>query len=165
MSKKIKKYIQSLSEPKMFKKIMNGLGILFVAFFIFQAGMFVGFNKGRFGRDWDDNFSRNFGPRGYAHMSMMNNLPENFPNSHGAIGKIIKIELPTIIVADKDNIEKVVLIKDDTEIRQMREEATKDDLRVDGYVVVIGTPNTEGQIEAKLLRILPSPFSSNPINK
>lgn len=161
MNKRIKNYIQKLLEPKMFKKIMKGLGILLVALFIFEAGMFVGFHKGKFGRDWDDNFSRNFGPRGSGRMGMMSNFPENFPNSHGAIGKIIKIEYPTMIVADKDNIEKVVLISDETRIRQMREEGTKDSLKLNDYVVVIGSPNTQGQIEAKLIRILPPPIIEN----
>ncbi len=157
MINKIKKQIEKLSEPKMFKSIIYTLGVLFIAFSIFQAGMFVGFHKGSFRNDWDDNFSRNFGPVYNGGMRMMDNFPENSPNSHGSIGKIIKVEFPTLIVEDRNNIEKVILVTDDTQVRQMREEGTKDDLKVDSSVVVIGSPNDQGQIEAKLIRILPLP--------
>ncbi len=153
---KIKTYVNKLSEPKIFKKIMYGFGALFIASLIFQAGMFVGFHKASYRHDMDGNFSKNFGPRRGGKM-MMKGSPENFPNAHGSIGKVIKVEFPTMIVADKDNTEKVILITDDTQFRKMREDGTKDDINVDSYVVVIGSPNTEGQIEAKLIRILPAP--------
>ncbi len=87
---------------------------------------------------------------------------QNFPNAHGTVGKIIKIELPTIIVQDKDETEKVVLIKDDTSIRSGKTDITKNDLKVDDFIVVIGSPNTQGQIEAKLVRIMPSDFIQLP---
>ena len=31
------------------------------------------------------------------------------------------------------------------------------DLKIDDFVVVIGTPDEQGQIEAKFIRIMPSP--------
>lgn len=154
MNTKIKKYIQSLSEPKKFSRVMYGLGAVVIAVVIFQAGMFVGFHKASFGRSWGENYSRNFGPRS---GKLPGPMPENFPNSHGAIGKIIKVELPTLILEDKDGTEKIILITDDTKIRKMREEGTGADLTVDSYIVVIGSPNTSGQIEAKLIRMLPVP--------
>ncbi len=156
MSNKINNYIESLSEPKKFKSVVYLCGALFIAFFVFQAGMVVGFHKASFRHDWDGNFSNNFGPMHRG--GMMSGFPENFPNSHGAIGKIIKVELPTLIIEDKDNVEKIVLITDNTLIRNMRLVATVNDLKVDSSVVVIGSPNAQGQIEAKLIRILPLPI-------
>ena len=82
---------------------------------------------------------------------------ENFPNAHGAIGKIIKIELPTLIVQDKDSTEKVILTANDTQIQRMRENITANDLKINDFLVVIGSPNEQGQIEAKLIRLVPSP--------
>jgi len=38
------------------------------------------------------------------------------------------------------------------------------DLKIDDYVVVIGEPNAVGQIEAKLIRILPPPPVSRPLD-
>jgi hypothetical protein len=88
---------------------------------------------------------------------------DNFPNAHGAIGKIIKKELPTIIVQDKDNTEKVVLIKADTQIQKIKEKATQADLKIDDFIVVIGTPNEQGQIEAKFIRIMPAGMPGMPL--
>jgi len=124
--------------------------------------MSVGFHKASFGHAWEDNYARNFG--------MMPDRPEfgfgkdNFPNANGAIGKIIKIELPTIIVQDKDNTEKVILITDNTKIQKIREDVKNTDLKVEDFVVVIGSPNDKGQIEAKFIRLMPSPELLNNTN-
>lgn len=160
MNTKIKHYIESLSEPKKFNRIILGVGIIAGAFVIFEAGMFVGFHKASFNRNWGENYSRNFGPMNRG--KLQESMPENFPNAHGAIGKIIKIESSTLIIEDKDGTEKVILVTDDTQIRHMREKVARDGLKVDSFVVVIGTPNDAGQIEAKLIRILPDPASVVP---
>ena len=89
-----------------------------------------------------------------------NDLKE-MPNAHGAIGKIIKIEFPNIVVLDKDQTEKVVVIKDDTNILERRDKVTENSLVVDKFIIVIGNPNNQGQIEAKLIRIIPSPEEIN----
>jgi hypothetical protein len=59
-------------------------------------------------------------------------------------------------VQDNDGTEKIVLIKDDTSIRSMRDDISKDRLKVDDFIVVIGSPNAQGQIEAKLIRLMPA---------
>jgi hypothetical protein len=118
---------------------------------IFYAGVTIGFYKASFGHAWGENYERNFG--------MMSDRPmlneNNFPNANGAIGKIIKIELPTLIVEGRDNTEKVILIKKDTQIQEIRKLITTNDLKVDDFVVVIGAPNEQGQIEAKFIRVMP----------
>ena len=148
---KIHENIKKVFEGKNSFRILCGLGIIIVILLIFSAGMKVGFYKASFGHAWGENYERNFG--------MMGNRPmfgnDNFPNAHGAIGKIIKKELPTIIVQDKDNTEKVILIKDDTEIQEMRQKITGNELKLDDFIVVIGNPNEKGQIEAKFIRVMP----------
>ena len=157
MSKlEIKKTIKDIFTSKVFKVTIYFLGIIIIASFIFQAGVFVGFHKASFGRDWGENYSKNFGPK---HRNPIGGAlaPDVFPNAHGAIGKIIRIELPTITVSDKDGLEKSILITDDTDIHLMRGDVSPDKLALDNYIVVIGSPNSQGQIEAKLIRILPAP--------
>ncbi len=149
----VEEIIKDISESKALKAVIYGFGILVAIFIVFQAGIVVGFHKASFGHDWDTNYTRNFGPLNPGMMS------DNFPNAHGAFGKIIKVQLPTIIVADRDNTEKVVLITDDTVVRKVRANGSSTDLVPDTVVVVIGTPNAQGQIEAKLIRILPAPPS------
>ena len=147
----ISEKIRKVFDSKTSFRILCGIGIAIVALLIFSAGVDVGFHKASFGRAWGENYEHNFG--------FVPNPPvfggDNFPNANGAIGKIIKIELPTIIVQDKDNTEKVVLIKNDTQIQEMRAPITSNDLKIDNFVVVIGTPNTQGQIEAKFIRVMP----------
>jgi len=157
-----KENIKKFFESKTFKTILYTLGVLAVISLIFQAGMMAGFRKASFGRDWGDNYAMNFGsPHRGAPKMIGGELGDfgNLPNAHGAIGRIIKIELPTIIVLDeKENTEKVVLISDKTEIRKVRDSAIKEDLKIDDHIVVIGSPNSSGQIEAMLIRLLPAPL-------
>lgn len=159
--------IKNILKSKTFKTVIITLGVLAVASFIFQAGQMAGFRKASFGRDWGSNYVMNFGS---PHMGPQM-MGERFgdldilPNAGGAIGRIIKIELPMIVVLDeKDNTEKVVLIDDKTQIRMVRENITKDNLKIDEHIVVMGAPNSSGQIEARLIRILPAPLDQAPIN-
>lgn len=157
MSKELKDKIKSILDSKFFKNLVYGLGVFIVVMIIFQAGIFVGFHKASFGRDWGDNYEKNFGSP-HRGGQMMGGDFGNLPNPNGAIGKIIKIELPNIVVLDgKDQTEKVVIINDDTLIRKMRDNIEASELKLDTYVVVIGSPNENGQIESKLIRLLPPP--------
>ena len=55
-----------------------------------------------------------------------------------------------------DNVEKSVLITDDTEIREFRNLIKPEDLKVNDLVIVIGSPNNTGEIQAKLIRLMPA---------
>ena len=147
----MKEDIKKVFESKVSFRILCGIGVIIVALLIFSAGVTVGFNKASFGRAWGENYERNFGPRPSGPLFGQ----DNFPNGNGAIGKIIKIELPTIIVQDKNNLEKVILIDTNTQIQEMRGNVATGDLKIDDFVVVIGTPNPQGQIEAKFIRVMP----------
>ena len=149
--KKIYEDIKKVFESKITTRVLVIIGVIIIAMLIFSAGIFVGFRKAGFGRDWGENYERNFGMRPGNMMFGR----DNFPNSHGAVGKIIKAELPTIIVQDRDNTEKVILIKDDTKIQKMMFNIKASDLAVDDFVTIIGSPNSQGQIEAKFIRVMP----------
>ena len=164
--KKIYEDIKKVFESRVSFRILCGIGIVIVALLIFSAGVTVGFHKASFGRAWGENYNENFGMGHYngdlggiGRIGMM----DNFPNAHGATGKIIKMELPNIIVQDKDNTEKAILINTDTKIQKGRQSITTNDLKVDDFIVVIGSPNDKGVIEAKFIRVIPSPeFLNNP---
>ncbi len=164
---KIHKKILELFDSKVSIKILYGIGAIIVLILSFSLGVSVGFHKASFGQAWGDNYEKNFGIIGNDGMMLNRPFPgkDNFPNAHGAVGKIIKIELPTLIVQDKDNTEKVVLLKSDTKIEKMRTEIKTSDLLVDDFIVVIGSPNDKGQIEAKFIRAMPSPGSLNTNEK
>lgn len=153
--------VEKLSEPKRFRKIMKGLILVIGAIFFFKMGVIAGFHKAKFEGDWSSNYNRNFGMTRRGPMMKFSSYMggDRMPNAHGAAGKIIKVELPTLIVVDSDGTEKVVVINDQTVLRAPEKVATKDDLTLDATVVVIGSPNTQGQIEAKFIRIMPSGFT------
>ena len=153
--------IKKVLESKTFHTVIYTIGVLAIVFLVFEAGMMAGFKKASFGRDWNDNYIMNFGSPHRGPKMMDNEFGGfgNLPNANGAIGKIIKVELPTIVVLDeKDNTEKVVSINDKTEIRELRDSVGVDALKVDEHIIVIGTPNSSGQIEARLIRFLPAPI-------
>ena len=155
----IKEYIQSQS----FKGVIIGLCIAIMVLIIFQAGIAVGERRSSFAHRFGDNFERNFkDPRGGGFM------PRGFsggdmPGGHGAVGEIISVTLPNIIVSGPDNLEKTVVVNDSTEIREFRNTLKASDLKVGEFIVVLGSPNDSGQVEAKLIRLVPPPPDKLPV--
>jgi hypothetical protein len=150
--------------------ILKILIILIVASVIFQAGIFVGYHKAGFYRSMGNNYYRPFDDKGRGFGNKGGMMRDaNIPGGHGAVGKIVSINLPTIVIASPDNVEKTVSISDETLIRQFRETIGAKDLKVGEYVVVIGDNNKDGDadkqnaengvVKAKLIRLLPPPPS------
>ena len=148
-------HIKEVLKKSKVRKIVIILVCIVVALLIFQAGMFVGFKKAGFSfRTGEQYFRQMNGGRNDQFMGMNRS---DFENSHGAIGKIINISLPSIIIADKDNVEKTVTISTSTEIKNFKDSVKSEDLKVGDFVTVIGSPNDKAEIEAKLIRIMPDP--------
>jgi len=145
----LKEFFQS----KTSNGILIGVGIVLVALIIFQAGVFVGYRRASFSYKLGDNYYRTFGGPVGAHLP---GFPkDDFPNAHGIVGKIIKVELPKLFVAGDDGVEKAFLISSSTVIRQFRDPVDAKLLKANDLVVVVGSPNSDSIIEAKLIRILP----------
>lgn len=149
----IKKIVQS----KAFIGIIIGIGIAAAVILIFQAGVWAGYRKAATSFRFGDNYYRFVGgQRG----RFAPGLPHGeFPDANGAVGRIIKIELPTIVIEDRGRVEKTVVIKEDTSIMRFRETIQPEDLKTDDFVVVIGSPDDQSQIEAKLIRVMPKPMT------
>lgn len=152
----IKEFIQSQT----FRGIIIGLSIAVVGLIIFQAGVAVGERKATFSQRFGDNFERNFrgGDEGmmFSEFHTASPMP---PSGYGAVGEIISIALPYIVVAGPDNLEKTIVISTDTYIREFQSELNAEDLKVGDHIVTLGEPNEKGQIEAKLIRLLLPPRS------
>ena len=128
---------------------------LILALIIFQAGVTVGFRKAHFAKSWNDNYYKNFGPNRHGVTGPM---PGQFPNAHGTVGKIISTSGSILIVEDRGT-EKTVSITDTTKIRKQNTDGISSDLTPETYIVVVGDPNDQGQINAKFIRIMPAPPS------
>jgi len=159
--------LQEIFKSKVFSGIILAIIVLVAVGVVFQAGKFVGLRKAEFSHGMGNNYYRIFDGRGEGMMGLP---PSDLPGGHGSVGKIIKIDLPNIVVEDRENVEKVIVINDKTTIRKFRDEIKSGDLKVGDFIVVLGKPNSTGQIEADLIRMMPDPSpimgtSSNPIRK
>ncbi|MDD5050691.1 MAG: hypothetical protein PHV93_03040 [Candidatus Pacebacteria bacterium] len=151
--------IKKIYESKTARSIFFGICIAIVALLIFQAGIFVGLRKAEFSERLGENYYRAFGP---SRDRVMGFFREEIEGGHGASGKIVRIDLPTFVVAQADNTEKIVMIDKTTILRRFREEIKDTDLKVDDSVIVLGSPNEAGQIVAKFVRLIPEMATSSP---
>ncbi len=157
--KSLREYIHS----KMARKIIISIVTLVIVLLFFEAGMLVGYKRGTFACRLSDNYLRIFGDERGGKIGFNGPaLRGEMPGGHGATGKIVQIELPIIIVANPNKIEKSVYITDDTLIKKMNVTISASDLKTDDMVVVLGTANDQGQIEARLIRVLPPPPLETP---
>ncbi|MDD4290436.1 MAG: hypothetical protein PHH83_04200 [Patescibacteria group bacterium] len=147
-------------ESKTFK-IITGILLILVIFLLgFQLGTMIGFRKANFSYKWGENYHRNFaGPRdGFMRdMGMMGPGNKEFIEPHGTIGEIIKIDNQNIIIKGRDNVEKIIKVKDETVIKKLNTDVKIGDLKINDLIVILGSPNDLGQIDAKLIRIMPKP--------
>ncbi len=145
--------IKTFVNSHTFVKVLAVLGTLIIALFIFEAGVVVGFHKASFASHWQENYAHNFGgPGGFFNTQV--------PNPHGTAGKIVSLSLPTFVVAGPDENERTVELDDDTIIRDGAATVDSNDLTVGKFVVIIGTPNDNGIVDARLVRIMPAPGTS-----
>ena len=136
--------------------ISLGIILAIVALLLaFKLGTVVGFHKADFSFKWGENYHRNFaGPKG----GFFKNFDDrNFMPAHGVFGKIIKIDVGSLIIQGQDNIEKSIYLSNKTIIERFRETIKPQDLKIDDRVVIIGAPSSTGQIEAQFIRIMPPP--------
>lgn len=140
---------------------MFGAGFAIVLLVDFGLGMMVGYKKANFSYKWEENYSRNFmGSRREMPGGMMG---RNFTGASGTFGEIIRIDGLDLIINGQDGVEKVVVLKSDTAIRDRRNSVNPADLKIGDHITVIGSPNDAGQIEARLVRIMPADFSPPPL--
>jgi len=149
----------NIFESKLFKIIILSVAGLIILVFVFALGVFVGTKRADFSFQWADQYHRNFGgPQGGLFGDMMG---EDFTNSNGVFGPIIKIDGKTLTVNGTDNVEKVILVDNKTIIRFQRKNEKLSDLKVGDSIIVTGEPNDKGQIEALLIRVIPAPPKSS----
>ncbi len=74
---------------------------------------------------------------------------------HGIQGRILKIELPDIVVLGRDQMEKAISIESDTKIEERGRIVEPSSLAVGSFIIVIGSPDEAGVIKARLIRIIP----------
>jgi len=138
------------------KWVIFGLAGFLVIVLIFSAGMVVGGMKARFSYRWAESYHKNFaGPRTgfFGDWRELPLSPGDFIEGHGAFGEIIELNDTGFVIKGRGDVEKIIIISEKTTVKKGRETVERTDLKVGDRVVVIGFPNEEGQIEARLIRL------------
>lgn len=154
--------------PDILKWIIVGLLVVVIIVFIFGVGLFVGQKRAKFSFRWAEQYHKMFaGPRVGFFGDWQRFPGGEFIEAHGAFGEIIEMKENEFVIKGRGDVEKVIVLTDKTTIQKGREALKKENLKVGNWVVVIGSPNEQGQIEAKLIRIFngelkPSPMPFKP---
>jgi len=148
--KEKKKFFQNSNALKW---VIIGLLSFVVLMLIFSAGVKVGMYKAQYSYKWAASYHKNFGgPRG-GFLENWRRFPSaDFIRGHGAFGEIIELSDSGFVIKGRKNIEKLVITDEDTTIKKGREKL-ENGLKVGDRVTVVGSPNEEGQITAKLIRV------------
>jgi RNase P/RNase MRP subunit p29 len=136
---------------KIFKFVIALLAELIILVGIFSLGMNIGIKKAGFTYAWSQNYLNNFGG---SRMMVAPPPSGQFFNPHGLDGTILSSDKNTLVIKGDDNTEKTILISPQTTIRFNFQNLQESDLKTGEEIIVIGDPNPQGQIEAKLIRVL-----------
>jgi hypothetical protein len=147
--------LKSFLESKLIRGILAGIGFFIILLFVFKAGEIIGFRKAGFSYQWGENYERNFGGPGMRFPLDMHE--QGFLGGHGTIGNIMSANSSTLTVQEQGGMEKIIGLTQKTVVRKLQNTITAGDLVSGDHVVIIGTPDTTGQIEAKLIRVIPAP--------
>jgi len=152
------KQINKIFSKENIKWLIVGFIIMALFVLVFAFGAWVGGEKAKFSCNWADNYHKNFaGPQNGFGQNWQDMPGGDFINGHGVFGEIIKIDENSLVVGGKENMENIIIINKDTTIQRFRDDIKLTDLKLGEFVVIIGSPNDSGQIEAKLIRIMPPP--------
>lgn len=152
MFTKTKQNKESLYSDVLKWAIIGLLGFI-VVILIFSMGMWVGGLKAKYSYRWAESYHKNFGgPKG-GFLGDWRKFPAgDFIDGHGAFGEIIELDDTGFVIKGRGDIEKVIVTAEDTVIKKGRE-TIEGELQVGDKVTVIGSPNEEGQIRAKFIRV------------
>ena len=166
---------ENFFQSKLFKGIILGIGSLVVLIIIFSLGIFVGEERADFSFHWAEEYHKNFGG---PSQGFLGEVPgDDFANANGVSGQIMKIDLAqdqtaSLTIKGEDNVEKSILVTNKTTIRMQRKNVKLSDLKINDYVVIIGNPDKNGQVDAEFIRVIPQspppsaaqPSGTAPIN-
>lgn len=142
-----------------FKWFVGADLIIFVLAGTFSLGMMVGYKKADFSYRWAENYHKNFGEpqKGIFVGRAMPPFPmgpgDDFISGFGVAGTLLKTEGKALILKGGENVEKTVIINEETAIREGSRDLRLGDLKIGDRMVIIGRPNEAGQTEAGLIRV------------
>ncbi len=142
---------------KSFLIIIGALLFLGLLLGSFSVGMAIGYHNARESYAWGESYNRVFaGPRGGFMGGVIRDFDgRDYIDAHGVFGEVVRVEGQSLVLSARDGLERVVVVLPTTEMRKFRDAATINDIRVGDSAVIVGTPDSEGRIQAQLIRIMP----------
>lgn len=144
---------------KKVRTVLWVLGGLIVLVVVFGLGITVGYDRAGFASGFDRNYFRIFfggpasGPMGLIAPSMP-------VGTHGVVGTVIDLGTSTISVENQQDTEQSVEVSSGTAIRNGNNNITLAEVMVGDQIAVIGEPNSDGQVDARFIRILSASSST-----
>jgi hypothetical protein len=141
-------------ESKKVRAVLIILGGLIVLFVVFGLGIAVGYQRAGFASGFDKNYFRIFyGASPGGPVGMMAPPPAPVA-AHGIVGTVIDVGTSTVSLTDQMNNEHSVAISSGTVIRDGDNDSAISSMAVGDQIAVIGDPDSDGQIDARFIRIL-----------
>lgn len=134
-------------------RLLRAAAILLVALLVFQAGNLFGYHRAQYSIRWNMAMMGEPGARDIFRPIIHDG---DGPNPHGAIGEVISVNLPTLMVKSPNNVESLVYVSGTTTVRYERSAASSTDIKVGSPIVVVGEPRSSNAIQAIFIRILPA---------
>ncbi len=117
----------------------------------FRIGVFVGQRQASFTYRWGENYHQAFG--GPQEGFMQDWRGKDFVAGHGNVGQVIKNEDEILIIQDKNGTEKIIKLDQKTLIKNGPENIKQSDIEINDEIVVLGSPQDDGSVLAKLIRV------------
>jgi hypothetical protein len=145
----------SVFQTSVFQKVILCVAGFILLTFVFGLGVFVGTKKAEFSYRWAEQYHRNFaGPQ----QGFLGDIRgRDFMDANGSFGQIIRIDGQMLTIKNMNSVEKNILVGQRTIIMCQKRNLALSDLTIGDNIVIIGEPNSLGQISANLIRLMPSP--------
>jgi len=154
ISNGVNKFFQS----KIFRRVLIAVALLAIIFVSFGAGVFMGYRKASFSYAWSENYDRNFGGPHHGIFGISPaSLPgpgQDFMGAHGTFGTILDVATSNIALNSTNGAERTVRLSSSTVIKENSGDISSSDLEAGESIVVIGSPDGQGQINALLIRVM-----------
>lgn len=147
--------INKFLESKTFSAIILSIAVFIILLFVFGLGFFAGSKRADFSFKWAEQYHKNFGGPREGFLMPMTNPRNEFIDSNGTVGEIIKVDETSLVVKGRENVEKIIIVSENTTIVSQRNNIKITELKAGDNIIVMGRPNNEGQIEADFIRIMP----------
>jgi hypothetical protein len=163
--------MNNLLESKVVRTVIWVLGGLIVIFLAFGLGVRVGEGRVGFAKGLDANYFQDFPGIVVRGGQVSVAVPANIRASgmmpvpvvvHGLAGTVLAVAPPIIAVQDGQNNEQSVMVATGTIIREYDGTIMVSGITVGDQVAVIGSPNADGQVVARFIRVFPASSSSFP---